>query len=194
MASSRFWAAKVLNFRQMAKEIVFYCSFPPAICRHSVSHEAPCGGQKPWQRAIKHDGGGTEKPCPAQHTQHGHGIRKHIHCKRHRPAFSNRTPQRLLKTYHTANCQELPLPNLPFTKILGNARSGKQQSFPFQKLMLQKHSKPPPNSNPSPMPLPNLLLRRHPKPRQTASPPPCRSPTSCCGDPQYGTTQRTISL
>lgn len=188
MASSRFWAAKVLNFRQMAKEIVFYCSFPPAICRHSVSHEAPCGGQKPWQRAIKHDGGGTEKPCPAQHTQHGHGKRKHIHCKRHRPAFPNRTPQRLLKTYHAANCQELPLPNLPFTKILGNARSGKQQSFPFQKLIHRKHSKPHQTANNTPAPPSNLMLRRRPKPRQTASPPPCRSLTSYCGDTQKGIT------
>lgn len=126
---------------------------------------------------------GKALPSPT-HTQHGHGKRKHIHCKRHRPAFPNRTPQRLLKTYHAANCQELPLPNLPFTKILGNARSGKQQSFPFQKLIHRKHSKPHQTANNTPAPPSNLMLRRRPKPRQTASPPPCRSLTSYCGDTQ----------
>lgn len=98
-------------------------------------------------------------PSPT-HTQHGHGKRKHIHCKRHRPAFPNRTPQRLLKTYHAANCQELPLPNLPFTKILGNARSANNSPF---------HSK---NSY-----IGNI---RSPTKRQTT--PPHHLLTSCCGD------------
>lgn len=136
------------------------CHFPPFRLSQSPLQRAKAMA-KSHKTRWRRDGKATPSPT---HTQTGHGIRKHAHCKRHRPTFSNRTPQSPFKNISHSKLSRAATPQLPFTKMLGDARSGKQQSFPFQKLMLRRHSKHHQTTSRSPKVLPNLMLRRHLEP------------------------------
>lgn len=120
MASSRFWAAKVLNFRQMAKEIAFYCYSPPAICRHSAPHAAPCGGQKTMAATIKRDGCGTGKPCFAKHARsHGTALGNAPHCEQQALPRHNLPLQQYSGTFGAANYKTCHAPTFTLQQYSG---------------------------------------------------------------------------
>lgn len=123
--------------------------FPPFRLSQSPLRRAKAMA-KSYKTRWRRDG--KAMTCPT-HLQPGHDIRKHAHCKRHSPAFSNRTPQSPFKNISYSKLSRAATPQPPFTKMLGDARSGKQQPF-HSKNSCFEDIQSPPDGKPSPKPPP----------------------------------------